>query len=189
MKAAFLLTDIQTHKANLHVSGSTAACCVLTPRNRETGRRQLHTANCGDARVVLARGGKTAMRLTHDHKATTIEEKKRIEADGGFVLRGRVLGILAVSRSFGDHALKPYVPALPYTKSIEISDEDTFIIIACDGVWDVMSDQEAVDFVANLLASTASDVPRFQKQAAHALVQEALRRRTTDNITAQIVLL
>ena len=96
MKAAFLLTDIQTHKANLHVSGSTAACCVLTPRNRETGRRQLHTANCGDARVVLARGGKTAMRLTHDHKATTIEEKKRIEADGGFVLRG-VLGILAVS--------------------------------------------------------------------------------------------
>ena len=158
--------------------------------------RVLHTANCGDARAVLARA-KKAIRLTRDHKASDPEEQKRIEAGEGFVLRGRVLGILAVSRSFGDHALKQFVPSLPNYRQDKLVAEDRFIIIACDGVWDVMTDQEAVDFVDKRIdeALSASEVSpgnpyqKFESQVARALVNEALERQSTDNITVQIVLL
>lgn len=61
--------------------------------------------------------------------------------------KGRVAGLLAVTRSFGDHTLKHLVIAHPYMSKLEITDDDEFILIACDGVFDVMTDQEAVDFV------------------------------------------
>lgn len=163
---------------------------------RQQEVRVLHTANCGDARAVLARGT-NAIRLTRDHKASDPEEQKRIEASQGFVLRGRVLGILAVSRSFGDHALKQFVPALPNYRQDKLVAEDRFLIIACDGVWDVMTDQEAVDFVnkrideALAAGESTPETPyqMFESQVARALVNEALERQSTDNITVQIVLL
>lgn len=61
--------------------------------------------------------------------------------------KGRVAGLLAVTRSFGDHTLKHLVIAHPYMSKLEITDDDEFILIACDGVFDVITDQEAVDFV------------------------------------------
>lgn len=61
----------------------------------------LHVANVGDCRAVLCRGGK-AVAITRDHTPTVPSEAARVEAAGGFVSRGRVNGILGVSRSFGD---------------------------------------------------------------------------------------
>ena len=102
---------------------------------------------------------------------------------GGFVLKKRVLGMLAVSRAFGDHGLKQYVCANPYSSEYEIEEggaaiggssgigtgqqdgseeksgplslHDRFLIIACDGVWDVMTDEEAVEIVAAHFRDTA----------------------------------
>ncbi|CAN0367794.1 unnamed protein product, partial [Discosporangium mesarthrocarpum] len=65
------------------------------------------------SRAVLCQGSE-AIRLTYDHKAEDEGEKKRVEDAGGFVLRNRVLGILAVSRSFGDHGMKEFVTAVPH---------------------------------------------------------------------------
>ena len=179
IQTAFLLTDIQTAKANLQVSGSTATT-VLLRKQHTTGTRYLHAANCGDARAVLARKGGVAYRLSYDHKANDAPEKSRIEQAGGFVIRGRVLGILAVARSFGDHSLKQFVVPTPFVQSVELREgEDDFLVLACDGVWDVMEDQEVVDFVKNY----AGDFDL----AARALVDEALRRGSTDNITALVV--
>jgi serine/threonine protein phosphatase PrpC len=179
IQTAFLLTDIQTAKANLQVSGSTATT-VLLRKQHTTGARYLHAANCGDARAVLARKGGVAYRLSYDHKANDAPEKSRIEQAGGFVIRGRVLGILAVARSFGDHSLKQFVVPTPFVQSVELREgEDDFLVLACDGVWDVMEDQEVVDFVKNY----AGDFDL----AARALVDEALRRGSTDNITALVV--
>lgn len=144
----------------------------------------LTTANAGDSRVVLGHGGK-ATRLTHDHKVTDPLEVARIEGAGGFLYKGRVLGVLALTRSLGDHLLKRYVIAHPYVRqeSLDLStataEKPSFLILACDGLFDVLSDQAAVNLVLNY-SGEKSDV-------ANHLVEEALRRGTTDNVTAIVV--
>jgi protein phosphatase PTC1 len=105
------------------------------------GKKMLFTANVGDSRAVLCRGGK-AHRLTIDHKASLPEEAKRIRDAGGFIGRNkRVNGVLAISRALGDHMLKncggglnDVVSAEPYCSDMEITPEDGYVLLACDGV-------------------------------------------------------
>lgn len=106
---------------------------AFVPNTATRLRRVLYTANAGDARAVLSRAGK-AVRLTYDHKGNDKQEAKRIMDAGGFVMGGRVNGILAVTRSLGDSSMKEYVVGSPYTTETELSDDDEFLIIACDGV-------------------------------------------------------
>jgi protein phosphatase PTC1 len=112
-----------THQAN----GFT----VVTPP--PTSRRVLYSANAGDARGVLCRAGK-AVRLTYDHKGSDKQEAKRITDAGGFVMSGRVNGVLAVTRSLGDSSMKEFVVGSPYTTETELCEEDELLILACDGV-------------------------------------------------------
>lgn len=99
-------------------------------------RRVLYSANAGDARGVLCRAGK-AVRLTYDHKGSDKQEAKRITDAGGFVMSGRVNGVLAVTRSLGDSSMKEFVVGAPYTTETELCEEDEFLILACDGVCDL----------------------------------------------------
>lgn len=92
LTCAYLLTDIETSKRGMMVSGSTSVSCLIMPSGRGPGH-VLYTANVGDSRAVLCRGGR-AIRLSYDHKASDVNEQKRIEDAGGFVLRRRVLGVL-----------------------------------------------------------------------------------------------
>jgi len=119
----------------------------------------VYAANCGDARAVLSTASMTK-RITHDHRPSDPMEQKRIESSDGFVLRNRVSGILAVSRSFGDHGLKDYIICRPNLMRIEIDGEDvndeSFLILACDGLWDVMQDEEVVAFVRKYLSEHES---------------------------------
>lgn len=142
-----------------------------------TCRRVLYTANAGDARAVLCRTGK-AIRLTYDHKGTDKREAKRITDAGGFVLSGRVNGVLAVTRSLGDSSMKEFVVGSPYTTETELSDEDEFLILACDGLWDVITDQGAVDLVRDI---------HDAKQASRKLLKRAFTHHTTDNVTVIVV--
>jgi protein phosphatase PTC1 len=103
---------------------------VVPPSNQ---RRVLYCANAGDARGVLCRSGK-AVRLTYDHKGSDKQEAKRITDAGGFVMSGRVNGVLAVTRSLGDSSMKEFVVGAPYTTETELCNEDEFLILACDGV-------------------------------------------------------
>ncbi|KAL0581878.1 hypothetical protein V5O48_000107 [Marasmius crinis-equi] len=149
-------------------------------------RRVLYCANAGDARAVLCRNG-TATRLTQDHKATDETEKARIRGAGGIVLRGRVMGALAVSRSLGDHIryekikMKDYVIGEPYVSRTVLNEEDEFCIIACDGLWDVITDQQAIELI------------RYQddaQKASEALVNFALQNEyllSRDNVTVMVV--
>jgi protein phosphatase PTC1 len=111
-------------------SSSTGTVVIIPP---EAHRRVLYSANAGDARGVLSRGGK-AVRLTYDHKGSDRQEAKRITDAGGFVLSGRVNGVLAVTRSLGDTSMKEFVVGSPYTTETELCDEDEYLILACDGV-------------------------------------------------------
>lgn len=108
-------TDLNTKVLNISTSGATAVVALLSTDSN--GQRRIITANVGDSRAVLVEKtaesseepSHKAIRLTYDHRAEDKEEQKRVMEAGGFVIRNRVLGILAVSRSFGDHGMKDYV--------------------------------------------------------------------------------
>ncbi|KAK4241907.1 phosphatase 2C-like domain-containing protein [Achaetomium macrosporum] len=161
-------------------SSSMAAPEVAHARLKSAATRQrvLYTANVGDARIILCRQGK-ALRLSYDHKGSDENEGRRITNAGGLILNNRVNGVLAVTRALGDTYLKDLVTGHPYTTETVIQpDLDEFLIIACDGLWDVCSDQDAVDLVRNIQDPVA---------AAKLLVDHALSRFSTDNLSCMVV--
>lgn len=140
VKHGYLNTDSEFLKQDL-CGGSCSATALI----REG---KLIVSNAGDCRVVVSRGG-IAEALTSDHRPSREDEKRRIEALGGYVdcHHGvwRILGSLAVSRGIGDRTLKKWVTAEPETNIVSIVPELEFLIIASDGLWDKVSNQEAVD--------------------------------------------
>ncbi|KAK9234820.1 phosphatase 2C-like domain-containing protein [Lipomyces kononenkoae] len=144
---------------------------------RTVRERMLYTANAGDARIVLCRKGK-ALRLSYDHKGTDQMEAQRIKNSGGVVLNGRVNGILAVTRALGDSYIKKLVISHPYTTETYLTPDDEFAILACDGLWDVCSDQEAVDIIRDVKDS---------QQASRILIDYALAHFSMDNLTCMVV--
>ncbi|VDN02027.1 unnamed protein product [Thelazia callipaeda] len=112
--------------------------------------------NAGDSRAVLCRNG-LAIELSVDHKPEDETERRRIEAAGGEISNdGRVNGGLNLSRALGDHFYKKnealplkeqMISALPDVKQNDILCDDEFVIVACDGIWNSLSSQQAVDFV------------------------------------------
>lgn len=170
-------------------SGSTAAVVVINGDD-------LYAANAGDARIVIAHENRNAERLSRDHKPGDVEERARIEALGGSVTKvgsiWRVQGGQSCSRSIGDKFYKPYVTAQPFIVQTIIDPRDRFVIIGCDGLWDVMSDQEAVDFVEEWLEQnglTPATITKAQAEAVtKALVAKALQHPDQhDNVTVQLI--
>ena len=157
--------------------GSTAVTAFIKDK-------KIITAHVGDSRAVLCRG-EIAVPLTVDHKPNRSDEKERIENLGGFIMFfgcWRVQGSLAVSRALGDKQLRPYVISVPEINEFEILPEDQFLILACDGVWDVLTDQEAADIVNNSLSNN-----KDFNLAAQSLVEAAYNAGSTDNISAVII--
>ncbi|OAA57234.1 Protein phosphatase 2C [Cordyceps fumosorosea ARSEF 2679] len=152
---------------------------ATTPSKPQPNKqRVLYTANVGDARIILCRNGK-ALRLSYDHKGSDENEGKRIANAGGLILNNRVNGVLAVTRALGDAYMKELVTGHPYTTETVIQPElDEFIIIACDGLWDVCGDQEAVDLIREMQDPTA---------ASKALVEHALDCLSTDNLSCMVI--
>ncbi|AEO68769.1 uncharacterized protein THITE_2118386 [Thermothielavioides terrestris NRRL 8126] len=166
----------RSEESSASLAGSDSAHARL--KSAATRQRVLYTANVGDARIILCRQGK-ALRLSYDHKGSDENEAKRIANAGGLMLRDRVNGVLAVTRALGDSYMKDLITGHPYTTETVIQpDLDEFIIIACDGLWDVCSDQDAVDLVRNIQDPVA---------AAKLLVDHALSRFSTDNLSCMIV--
>ncbi|EFA85242.1 protein phosphatase 2C [Heterostelium album PN500] len=139
-------------------------------------------ANVGDSRVVLGYINEhnqfAAERLTFDHRPVEDTERQRIINAGGSVLNGRVNGMLAVSRALGDSFLTPYVTPDPYISHLTISEKCKFLILACDGVWDLISDEEAVKVI--------SSIPDPAK-SSETLRDLAFAQGSTDNISVMIV--
>merc|ERR1711991_377591 len=128
--------------------------------------KKLFVANAGDSRGVLSRAGK-AIALSEDHKPQSEVETNRITRVGGFINQaGRINGNLNLSRSIGDLKYKQLVNVKPQDQMITadpdvtttiLENEDEFMILACDGVWDILSNQEAVDFVHEGISNGLSD--------------------------------
>ncbi|KAJ4826955.1 hypothetical protein Tsubulata_040754 [Turnera subulata] len=142
VKAAYLKTD----KDFLEQGVVSGACCVTALIEGQ----QVVISNLGDCRAVLCRGG-VAEALTRDHKPEDKHERTRIEDKGGFVHfhRGawRVHGVLAVSRSIGDAHLKDWVLGEPDTRILPLTPDMEFLVLASDGLWEEVGNQEAVDII------------------------------------------
>jgi len=140
---------------------------------------QLWVANAGDSRAVLCKNG-TAVRVTTDHKPTLESERNRILQLKGYVIFGRVNGVLAVSRALGDFYFHPHVTCEPEVFGpFDVYDGDyQFLILACDGLWDVVDDSKAIQIVLD------SKTP---EEGAQRLVTTALQSLSGDNISVIVI--
>lgn len=182
IKSAFVRADYAfADNSSLDISsGTTALTALIFGRN-------LIIANAGDCRAVLGRRGR-AIEMSKDHKPNCTSERLRIEKLGGVVYDGYLNGQLSVARALGDwHMKSPKGSACPLSAEPELqetllTEDDEFLIMGCDGLWDVMSSQGAVT-VARKELMLHNDPERCSRE----LVREALKRNTCDNLTVIVI--
>ncbi|CAI0412921.1 unnamed protein product [Linum tenue] len=170
ISATYQQTDadfLDSEKDTYRDDGSTASTAVLVGDH-------LYVANVGDSRTVVSKAGK-AIALSEDHKPNRSDERKRIENAGG---TWRVGGVLAMSRAFGNRMLKQYVVAEPEIQDLKVDNEFELLVLASDGLWDVVPNDDAVS-----LARSEED----PEAAAKKLVETAFTRGSADNITCIVV--
>ncbi|CRG98588.1 protein phosphatase PPM1, putative [Plasmodium relictum] len=175
------LNNEEINHSNLS-SGSTACVSIIF-------KSMLYIANIGDSRCVLSKNGR-AIVLTVDHRASiNKKEEERIIKSGGVLDdEGYLDGCLGVCRGFGsfDKKTKKKLKGLicePDLFQIKLTDDDEFLIICCDGVFDVMTSQEAVNTVrASLVESTNANI------ASEALCRLAYKRKSLDNLSVVVVI-
>ncbi|KFO55970.1 Integrin-linked kinase-associated serine/threonine phosphatase 2C, partial [Corvus brachyrhynchos] len=173
--------------------GSTATC-VLAVDNI------LYIANLGDSRAILCRYNEesqkhTALSLSKEHNPTQYEERMRIQKAGGNVRDGRVLGVLEVSRSIGDGQYKRCgVISVPDIKRCQLTHNDRFILIACDGLFKVFTPEEAVNFIVSCLEDKNIQMREGKLEAdaryeaaCNRLANKAVQRGSADNVTVMVV--
>lgn len=174
--------------------GSTAVVTIVCSSH-------IIVANCGDSRAVLCRG-KEPLALSTDHKPNREDEYARIEAAGGKVIQWnghRVFGVLAMSRSIGDRYLKPWIIPDPEVTFIPRAKEDECLILASDGLWDVMTNEEVCDVARKrillwhkkngptLPTVRGEGIDPAAQAAAECLSNRALQKGSKDNITVIVV--
>ncbi|XP_062152711.1 probable protein phosphatase 2C 58 [Alnus glutinosa] len=176
LRRAYRMTDAEILEKALVLGrgGSTAVTAILI--NGE----KLVVANVGDSRAVICKNG-VAKQLSVDHEPS--REKRLIESRGGFVsnLPGdvpRVDGQLAVARAFGDKSLKLHLSSEPDVTIEMISDDTECIILASDGIWKVLSNEDAVNCIKHI---------KDAQSAAKHLIEEAVSRKSKDDISCIVV--
>ncbi|GER49815.1 protein phosphatase 2C family protein [Striga asiatica] len=164
---------LDSEKETFRDDGSTASTAVLVGNH-------LYVANVGDSRTIISKAGK-AIPLSEDHKPNRSDERKRIESAGGVVMWAgtwRVGGVLAMSRAFGNRMLKQFVVAEPEIQDLEVDQNLELLVLASDGLWDVVPNEDAVS-----IAQTEDD----PECAARKLTETAFTRGSADNITCIVV--
>uniref|UniRef100_A0A2P2LSI6 protein-serine/threonine phosphatase n=1 Tax=Rhizophora mucronata TaxID=61149 RepID=A0A2P2LSI6_RHIMU len=182
IKSAFVKADhaIADAKSIDSYSGTTALTALILGRT-------MVIANAGDSRAVLGKRGR-AIELSKDHKPNCTSERLRIERLGGVIYDGYLNGQLSVARALGDWHIKGTksskspLSAEPDLEEVELTEEDEFLIMGCDGLWDVMSSQCAVTMARKELM-----MHNDPESCSRVLVKEALQRNTCDNLTVVVI--
>lgn len=197
----FLKTDTDFLNSSSSANHGSTATTVLILGNR------LYCSNAGDSRTVLCRNF-SPIALSIDHKPARPDEAQRIRDAGGFVINNRVMGELAVSRAFGDSEFKkgiqsmiggdggdfaeagdnvdqPLVISEPEIQVTTITKDDQFVLLACDGLFDVFTCEDVVAFVRENM-ETHQDA----QKCCQNLTYEAIRKRNSrDNVSVILVIL
>eukprot|EP01106_Pelomyxa_sp_JSP_P013082 TRINITY_DN378_c0_g1_i7.p1 TRINITY_DN378_c0_g1~~TRINITY_DN378_c0_g1_i7.p1 ORF type:complete len:285 (-),score=72.07 TRINITY_DN378_c0_g1_i7:55-786(-) len=157
-------------------AGSTAIVAFMTPSGLLT------VANIGDSRAVLSYQG-TAVPLSVDHSPSNPVERGRVRTAGGYVAPdGRVNGELGLTRALGDTEYEGMVSSEPTFDKRQLNFGHQFLILACDGIWNVFSNEEAVSTVLNVLSRTNSPA-----EAATTLRDHAYLLDSRDNLSVIVV--
>ncbi|CAN6362661.1 unnamed protein product [Urochloa humidicola] len=172
IRAAYLATDSELLSQPQGVVSGGACATTAVVKNGD-----LYVAHVGDCRAVLSRHGGAAAALTADHTCAMDDERERIERGGGYVSRSG--GGSGVSRSFGDAGLKRWVVAEPAVTRVSLAAAGCeFLVVASDGLWDKVGNQEAVDAVARSGRNAA---------VCAELVELARSRGSRDDVTVMVV--
>ncbi len=173
-------------------------CCKETGSTslnilHDVANKQLYVYNVGDSRCIICNNN-IAIPLTKDHKPDYPEETRRISKLGGKVYFDGYdyrIGDLSVSRAFGDTSASPFVIAKPDVYKYKLSDKDKFLVIGCDGLYDVLSNQDIVNFILNYYDDDLCKLrPSKQKlNIASLIANYAIDKGSTDNISVIIVFL
>ena len=166
--------------------GCTGCVVIVTPD-------YIMCANAGDSRATMSNIGSQQIELSKDHKPENEVESTRIQSAGGYVQHGRVDGNLAVSRGLGDFEFKDNfdkeaseqkVSCVPefIIKERKLLEEE-MIIIACDGLWDVFSNDEAINEVRQIFSEGETDI----RLVAEEMLDKSLDKGSTDNISAIVI--
>lgn len=137
-------------------------------------------ASLGDARAVLIHGNNQAERLSRDRKANDPAEQQAIQARGGTIAQGRVVGehgLLAVSAALGDFDYRG-IQKSPDIRQVTRQPDDKVLVLACDGIWDKIQDDEVAGIIGN---------ETDPQKASDLLVQEAYNRGSGDNLSAIVL--
>mmetsp|Transcript_20612 Transcript_20612/g.39130 ORF Transcript_20612/g.39130 Transcript_20612/m.39130 type:complete len:397 (-) Transcript_20612:543-1733(-) len=166
-------------------SGTTCVAVFITPTH-------FVCANAGDSRAILRRNGKV-LPLSFDHKPSSMPEKVRIMKAKGEVVGKRIDGDLAVSRALGDfvHKLNQELSANEqkvigtpdFTVYPRVYSADEFVVVACDGIWDVASNKECSDYIQYLLSNGETDLGAICEES----LDTCLERSSRDNMTVAII--
>ena len=167
--------DKKLKDLNYFEVGSTAVIVYIT---KEKNKKYIYCANIGDSRCILIKENEWK-RLSCDDRASDQNEYDRIVKGGGIVMDGRVNGQLMLSRAFGDWELKEFgVSSEPHVTRIEIQHEDLFIVMASDGVWDVVDDSEV--YKMSLLATNSNDLCKN-------IMKTSIEKGSLDNISCFVI--
>ena len=159
-------------------TGSTGTVLLLFKDKNSPLGKSLLCANVGDSKAYLITK-KEMILITKDHKCCDANEVKRIRDSGGIVFRERVFGTLMLTRSFGDKEMKKYgVLSTPDIFMKNIDTEDVFVVIASDGVWDVVEENEILKMSQGSISSND-----FSKK----IINLAKERDTHDNISCIVI--
>lgn len=191
IKDAFnkIQSELATKKFSQH-TGSTAIILITYTIN---GADYVNIYNLGDCRAVLCRNN-LGIPLTKDHKPSFPEEIHRITKLGGKITFDGIdwrIKDLSVSRAFGDLDTKPYVSHIPDNYNYRLDKDDKFIILACDGLWDAVNNQDAVNFVLNIYYDETTNNKLIKKRinVAEELAKYAIAKGSTDNVSIIIIFL
>ena len=179
IKNSFEKIDKDINNQNFkNETGSTGTVLLLYKDSTSKTGKSLICANVGDSKAYLI--NKKEMKIiTKDHKCCDANEVKRIRDTGGVVFRERVFGTLMLTRTFGDKEMKKYgVLSTPDIFCHNIEEDDLFVIIASDGVWDVVEEEEIFKMSQDKISSN-----EFSKK----IIQLAIDRETHDNMSCIVV--
>jgi serine/threonine protein phosphatase PrpC len=194
LKETFALVDkelVDVLKESKDSSGATGCIVIITPT-------YILCANVGDSRCVLSVDGFTKA-LSTDHKPEDMKERERIERAGGKVHQGRIDGELAVARAIGDFKFKAKtsgetpeglnkVICTPDIKVHARTEHDDFLVLACDGLWDVYSSSEVLLQISSLLFAPGNEGTggSSTKAATETMIDLAISNGSMDNVTCAV---
>lgn len=179
--------------AEKHWQDGTTVVSLLTAENKDTKDVSVYVANTGDSRAILVTKSvdNKVVEMSSDHKPNKPSERERITSNNGrisFAGTWRVEGQLAVSRAIGDIHLKQWVIPDPDIMHRKLSEDDLCVVLATDGVWDVLSNATVADLCLKVHANhEPSSGKKWVQEAAELITRKAFLRGSTDNITTLVV--